>query len=98
MEFEDVLPYIFAIVTGIGSWIGSYIMATKKSKKEFEHEIEKLNIAHKHQLELLEKQNQNLLLQNMMPGLQNVLVEEFKNSGAKEAFRKGVKSGFNKSK
>jgi hypothetical protein len=96
MEIKELLPYTFAIVTGIGSWFGSYIMATRKSKREFNQEIEKLNIAHKHQLELMEKQNQNVLLQSLSSELGDVLKEEFAKSGAKDAFRSGVKSGINK--
>ena len=92
MEIMDLLPYAMAVLTGIGSWVGSYFMSTKKSKQDLKslsesnkHEIEKLmkqhevdinslkekhelemdkaNIEHKHKLEIMEKENQNLILQ-----------------------------------
>ena len=53
MEIKDLLPYIIAILSGIGSWIGSYLMATKKSTQELKaleksntHEIDKLMKQH----------------------------------------------------
>ena len=57
-----MLPYIIAFLTGTGSWIGSYLMATKKSKQELKaleesnkHEIEKLMTQHEIDIESLKE-------------------------------------------
>jgi len=54
MEISDLLPYIFAILTGVSSWFSSYFMATKKSKQDLQS-LEKIN---KHDLEKLMKQHE----------------------------------------
>jgi len=64
MEFLDLLPYFVAVITGVGSWLGSYFMATKKSKQELKsleesnkHEIEKLMKRHEVNIESLKEKH-----------------------------------------
>ena len=61
MKLSQILPYVVAIITGFCSWLGSYIMTSKKLKQEMrslmlsnQHEIEKLMSQHKLDLESLE--------------------------------------------
>ena len=61
MEFADLLPYF---ATGGVSWLGSYLMATKKSKQELKaleesnkHEIEKLMKQHEIDIEALKEKH-----------------------------------------
>jgi flagellar biosynthesis component FlhA len=54
MEIMDLLPYAMAVFTGIGSWIGSYFMSTKKSKQD----LKSLSESNKHEIEKLMKQHE----------------------------------------
>lgn len=64
MNIKELMPYIIAILSGIGSWIGSYAMATKKAKQDIntlkiqnEHDIEKLMSQHKLDLDALKEKH-----------------------------------------
>lgn len=69
MDFKDWLPYIMAIISGVGSWWGSYHMSTKKAKQDLSAlkeqtklDIEKLMNQHKLDLEeLKEKHNLQMI-------------------------------------
>ena len=70
MELKEILPYIVAILSGLSSWVGSYIMATKKSKQELKtleesnkHEIDKLMKQHEIDLESI-KEKHKLEMEN----------------------------------
>ena len=54
MEIMDLLPYVMAVLTGIGSWMGSYFMSTKKNKQE----LKSLSESNKHEIEKLMKQHE----------------------------------------
>ena len=63
MNFSEIVPYLFTIGTGLLSWCGSYIMASRKSKQEMnslrisnQHDLEKLMNQHKLDLDSLREQ------------------------------------------
>jgi tRNA U34 5-carboxymethylaminomethyl modifying enzyme MnmG/GidA len=64
MQLNDYLPYLTSAITGAASWLGAYLMATKKSKLEFmaleesnKHEIAKLMKRHEIDIESLKEKH-----------------------------------------
>jgi hypothetical protein len=51
MELKDFITVTLSIITGLGSWVGSYLMATNKSKQE----LKTLAENNRHDIDMLMK-------------------------------------------
>ena len=93
---ENYLPYIVSVVCALISGFASYAVARKQSREEKEKhkmEIDKLQLEHKNQLELQQKQFENQLGSDMM----NTLISEaMKMPEVKRQISQGMNTAGNK--